>query len=118
MSTELVKETNRYEGVSPGPGRNRGANEHSWLQNLRENSFIQFERAGFPDIKHEEWKTPTLLRLLKKTSRSLEVTGLLTKDAPYVFHLRKRPGYQVGIRERNAAQSRVFSLAAVARHQL
>jgi Fe-S cluster assembly protein SufD len=56
MSTELVKETNRYESAFRHARQDPGAGEPSWLQNLRENSFEQFERAGFPNIKQEEWK--------------------------------------------------------------
>jgi Fe-S cluster assembly protein SufD len=56
MSTELVKETNRYQMAFRQARLDPGADEPSWLQNLRENSFDQFERAGFPNIKQEEWK--------------------------------------------------------------
>ena len=42
-----------------------GASEPSWLQNLRENSFVQFERSGFPNIKQEEWKYTNVTPIAK-----------------------------------------------------
>jgi Fe-S cluster assembly protein SufD len=56
MSTELVKEPNGYEAAFRQARQEPGAGEPSWLQNLRENSFGQFEQAGLPNIKQEEWK--------------------------------------------------------------
>ncbi|MFS8085033.1 MAG: hypothetical protein ACMG6H_05335, partial [Acidobacteriota bacterium] len=56
MSTELVKETSRYQMAFRQARKDPGAGEPSWLQNLRENSFDQFEQAGFPNTKQEEWK--------------------------------------------------------------
>jgi len=65
MSTELVKETNRYETAFRQARHDPGVNEPAWLQNLRENSFIEFERAGFPDIKQEEWKYTNVTSIAK-----------------------------------------------------
>jgi Fe-S cluster assembly protein SufD len=65
MSTELVKETNRYETAFRQARHDPGVNEPSWLQNLRENSFVEFERAGFPDIKQEEWKYTNVTPIAK-----------------------------------------------------
>ncbi len=65
MSTELVKETNRYETAFRQARHDPGVNEPAWLQNLRENSFIEFERAGFPDIKQEEWKYTNVTPIAK-----------------------------------------------------
>src|SRR6266550_8842109 len=65
MSTELVKETNRYKTAFLQARQDPGVNEPSWLQNLRENSFVQFERAGFPDIKQEEWKYTNVTPIAK-----------------------------------------------------
>jgi len=59
MSPELVKEVkevNRYEEAFLRATQGRAADEPSWLQSLRENSFEQFERLGFPDVKQEDWK--------------------------------------------------------------
>src|SRR5258708_37841680 len=66
MSTELVKETNRYETAFRQARHDPGANEPSWLQNLRENSFDQFEQAGFPNIKQEEWKYTNVTPIARK----------------------------------------------------
>ncbi|MDX6385740.1 MAG: Fe-S cluster assembly protein SufD [Blastocatellia bacterium] len=55
MSTELVKET-RYEAAFRQATETRSADEPAWLQILRQNSFDQFEDAGFPDLKQEDWK--------------------------------------------------------------
>lgn len=65
MSTELVKETNRYETAFRQARHDPGVNEPAWLQNLRENSFLEFERAGFPDIKQEEWKYTNVTPIVK-----------------------------------------------------
>src|SRR6202163_3774770 len=66
MSTELVKETNRYETAFRLARQDAGVNEPSWLQNVRENSFEQFERAGFPNIKQEEWKYTNVTPIAKR----------------------------------------------------
>jgi len=65
MSTELVKEPNRYEIAFRQARQEPGAGEPSWLQNLRENSFGQFEQAGFPNIKQEEWKYTNVTSIAK-----------------------------------------------------
>jgi Fe-S cluster assembly protein SufD len=56
MSTELIKEPNRYQEAFLQATQGRAADEPAWLQSLRENSFDQFERAGFPNVKQEDWK--------------------------------------------------------------
>ncbi len=60
-----------------------GAGEPSWLQNLRENSFDQFERAGFPNIKQEEWKYTNVTSIAKANFAPAVVGNgtALTKDA-------------------------------------
>ena len=70
MSTELVKEANRYEAAFRQARQEPGAGEPSWLQNLRENSFDQFERAGFPNIKQEEWKYTNVTSIAKGKLRA------------------------------------------------
>ena len=65
MSTELVKETNRYETAFRQARQDPGAGEPSWLQNLRENSFELFASAGFPNIKQEEWKYTNVTAIAK-----------------------------------------------------
>src|SRR6266436_8131556 len=82
MSTELVKETNRYQAAFRQARQEPGAGEPSWLQNLRENSFIEFERAGFPDIKQEEWKYTNVTPIAKADFAPVLVSNgtALTKD--------------------------------------
>jgi Fe-S cluster assembly protein SufD len=65
MSTELLKETNRYEEAFRQARQDPGAHEPSWLQNLRENSFAQFASAGFPNTKQEEWKYTNVSAIAK-----------------------------------------------------
>src|SRR5258708_34604986 len=82
MSTELVKETNRYETAFRQSRQDPGANEPSWLQNLRENSFDQFEQAGFPNIKQEEWKYTNVTPIARKDFAPVLISNgtALTKD--------------------------------------
>src|SRR3977135_1329964 len=82
MSTELVKETNRYETAFRQPRLDPGADEPSWLQNLRENSFDQFEQAGFPNIKQEEWKYTNVTPIAKTNFAPVVVSNgtALTRD--------------------------------------
>src|ERR1700704_628522 len=56
MAPELVKEDSSYRTAFRQISERHGADEPSWLQNLRDNSFDQFERGGFPSLKQEEWK--------------------------------------------------------------
>ncbi len=65
MSTELVKEKNRYEAAFRQARQDPGAGEPSWLQNVRENSFELFEHSGFPDVKQEEWKYTNVSSIAK-----------------------------------------------------
>jgi Fe-S cluster assembly protein SufD len=90
MSTELVKETNRYETAFRQARHDPGVNEPSWLQNLRENSFIEFERAGFPDIKQEEWKYTNVTPIAKADFAPVVVSNgtALTKHGglqPFIY---------------------------------
>jgi Fe-S cluster assembly protein SufD len=65
MATESVIETGLYATAFREATRTRGAREPSWLQSLRESSFAQFERAGFPNIKQEEWKYTNVTSIAK-----------------------------------------------------
>ena len=56
MTPELVTEASRYQEAFRQATQTRAADEPSWLQTLRESSFAEFERAGFPNVKQEEWK--------------------------------------------------------------
>jgi Fe-S cluster assembly protein SufD len=65
MAPELVKETTSYETAFRQATQGRGTDEPAWLQSLRKNSFDQFERAGFPNIKEEEWKYTNVTPIAK-----------------------------------------------------
>lgn len=65
MTPEIVTEANRYEEAFRQATQGRAPDEPSWLQSLRENSFAQFERAGFPDVKQEEWKYTNVASIAK-----------------------------------------------------
>jgi Fe-S cluster assembly protein SufD len=82
MSTELVKETNRYEAAFRQARQEPGAGEPSWLQNLRENSFTKFEQAGFPNTKQEEWKYTNVTPIAKADFAPVLISSgaALTKD--------------------------------------
>lgn len=56
MTPELQSETDRYQAAFRSATQTRAADEPAWLQTLRESSFAEFERAGFPNVKQEDWK--------------------------------------------------------------
>ncbi len=90
MSTELVKETNRYEEAFRHATETRRSDEPAWLQILRQNSFDQFADAGFPDIKQEEWKYTSVASIAKADFFPVLFSNgtALTKDdalAPFVY---------------------------------
>src|SRR5438876_4635197 len=65
MAPELVKDANRYEEAFRRATQGRSADEPQWLQSLRENSFEQFEQAGFPNVKQEDWKYTNVTSIAK-----------------------------------------------------
>jgi Fe-S cluster assembly protein SufD len=65
MAPELVKEANQYEAAFRQATQGRASDEPTWLQSLRENSFGQFEQAGFPNVKQEEWKYTNVAAIAK-----------------------------------------------------
>ena len=81
MAPELVKETNLYATAFREATRGRRSDEPSWLQSLRESSFDQFKRTGFPNIKQEEWKYTNVAPIAKGSfapilvSNGTELTG-------------------------------------------
>jgi Fe-S cluster assembly protein SufD len=90
MSSELVKETNRYATAFRQATETRSSDEPAWLQTLRETSFDQFEQAGFPDIKQEEWKYTNVASIARADFVPVLVSNgtALTKDgglAPFVY---------------------------------
>lgn len=90
MSTEIVKEINRYEAAFRQATETRSSDEPAWLQILRQNSFDQFADAGFPDIKQEEWKYTNVASIARADFVPVLVSNgtALTKDdalAPFVY---------------------------------
>ena len=90
MATELVKETNSYASAFRAAAQGRRSDEPSWLQSLRESSFDQFEQAGFPNIKQEEWKYTNVTSIAKANFAPV-LTGngtVLTRDGgltPFIY---------------------------------
>jgi Fe-S cluster assembly protein SufD len=90
MATELVKETNRYEAAFLQATQTRSSDEPAWLQTLRETSFGQFEQAGFPDIKQEDWKYTNVASIARADFVPVLVSNgtALTKAgalAPFIY---------------------------------
>ena len=56
MAVQLVEEQNTYAAAFRDLMERRADDEPSWLRQLRESSFKQFESAGFPSVKQEDWK--------------------------------------------------------------
>jgi len=82
MAPELVKETTSYATAFREATQARGSHEPAWLQSLRESSFEQFERAGFPNIKQEEWKYTNVTPIAKTNFAPVLVSNgtELTRD--------------------------------------
>lgn len=55
MTTEIGT-TNLYNSAFHELIEKVSGSEPSWLRAIREQSFAQFERAGFPTVQQEEWK--------------------------------------------------------------
>jgi Fe-S cluster assembly protein SufD len=56
MTPELVTEASSYQEGFRHATQIRAADEPAWLQTLRESCFKEFQRAGFPNVKQEDWK--------------------------------------------------------------
>src|SRR5260370_38071810 len=99
MLTELVKETSRYEMAFRQARQDPGAGEPSWLQNLRQNSFDQFEQAGFPNIKQEEWKYTNVTAIARADFAPVLAsngTALAKQDEPASFFYEKARQSRLG----------------------
>jgi Fe-S cluster assembly protein SufD len=107
MAPELVKEANSYETAFRHPGR--GMDEPTWLRSLRENSFDQFARAGFPNIKQEEWKYTNVTPIAKTNFAPVLVSNGTS--------LAKNNGLAAFIYE-EARQSRLVFLNGMLREEL
>src|SRR4030095_17006506 len=61
-----------------------GGTEPSWLRDVREQSFAQFERAGFPTVQQEDWKYTNVSPIAKTNFRPVIAangTALLKGEA-------------------------------------
>ena len=66
MTTEVTNPTSAYRDAFQELIR---AGEPSWLRDLRQDSFIQFERAGFPTVDQEDWKYTNVAPVAKTPFR-------------------------------------------------
>jgi Fe-S cluster assembly protein SufD len=67
MAMEVTKKQNLYEAAFAELKSSLRGAEPAWLSELREESFAQFELAGFPTVENEEWKY-TNVGAIAKTS--------------------------------------------------
>src|ERR1041385_7336435 len=65
MTPELITEASLYQKAFHQATQARAADEPAWLQSLREKSFEQFERTGFPSVKQEDWKYTNVTSIAK-----------------------------------------------------
>src|SRR5437870_5322565 len=63
MATEIATENSAYLSALREVMKVSG--EPSWLRELRERSFDQFERVGFPGVDQEEWKYTNVASIAK-----------------------------------------------------
>ena len=67
MAMEVAKNQNLYETAFAELKTSLHGSEPAWLSDLREESFAEFGRAGFPTVQNEEWKY-TNVGAIAKTS--------------------------------------------------
>ena len=65
MSSQLATQSNSYDTTFRDLLEQTGTTEPSWLRRMREDSFAQFERVGFPSVKEEEWKYTNVAAIAK-----------------------------------------------------
>jgi Fe-S cluster assembly protein SufD len=90
MAQELVKDASRYEEAFRQATQGRAMDEPAWLQVLRENSFDQFARGGFPNVKQEDWKYTNVTSIAKANFAPVLVRNgtALTKEnglTPFIY---------------------------------
>src|SRR6185503_4605874 len=68
MATETAK-ADLYNSAFHELIEKVGGTEPSWLREIREQSFAQFERAGFPTVQQEEWKYTNVGSIAKTNFR-------------------------------------------------
>ncbi len=56
MSTNTIKEQNRFSDAFQSSQASRGDQGPAWLERLRESAFDRFEQLGFPNTHQEDWK--------------------------------------------------------------
>lgn len=68
MATEIAK-ADFYNSAFHELIERVSGSEPSWLRDIREQSFAQFERAGFPTVQNEEWKYTNVSPIAKTKFR-------------------------------------------------
>src|SRR6185503_12827290 len=89
MATETAK-ADLYNSAFHELIEKVGGTEPTWLREIREQSFAQFERAGFPTVQQEEWKYTNVTPIAKASFRPVIAangTALSTdgKLAPFSY---------------------------------
>jgi Fe-S cluster assembly protein SufD len=65
MSSQLATQSSSYDTAFRALLEKTGNAEPSWLRRMREDSFAQFERVGFPSVKEEDWKYTNVASIAK-----------------------------------------------------
>jgi Fe-S cluster assembly protein SufD len=65
MEAQLIKDENTFATAFREAMQTRKTIEPSWLSRLREDSFGNFERSGFPVVQEEEWKYTNVAAIAK-----------------------------------------------------
>src|SRR6185503_4440490 len=89
MATEIAK-ADLYNSAFHELIEKVSGSEPSWLRDIREQSFAQFERAGFPTVQQEEWKYTNVSTIAKTNFRPVIFANgtALTKGealAPFTY---------------------------------
>ena len=89
MATEIAK-ADLYNSAFHELIEKVSGSEPSWLRDIREQSFAQFERAGFPTVQQEEWKYTNVSTIAKTNFRPVITANgtALTKGealAPFTY---------------------------------
>ena len=100
MTSELSNDARFYAAAFRDFMETRADDEPSWLRTLRESSFKQFESAGFPSVKQEDWKYTNVAAIartkfrpvlaangtqLAKGNAMAPFTYTETRDSAFVF---------------------------------
>src|SRR5260370_17675123 len=88
MSAQLATQSSSYNNAFRALLERTGSAEPSWLRRLREDSFAQFDRVGFPSVKEEEWKYTNVAAIAKLqfAPPSLNASQCSTGFAAYMYH--------------------------------